>query len=115
MLRELRVRNLAIIDALEISFGDGLTVITGETGAGKSILVHALQLVLGGRASADLVRAGAERAEVEALFAVDPAVRERLTALDLDEPDEIVIRRTVSASGVSRATVGGRLATAAQL
>lgn len=117
MLSTLRVRNLAVVASLELALEPGLTVITGETGSGKSILVHALQLVLGARANPDLVRAGADRAEVEALFEVgdDPAVRSRLAALDLPEDDEIVIRRTVTPAGRSRATVNGRLATAAQL
>ena len=88
MLTALRIENLAIIERLEVCFESGLTVITGETGSGKSILIHALQLVLGARASPEIVRNGTERAEVEALFEVgdDPSVRERLQALDL--PDD---------------------------
>jgi DNA repair protein RecN (Recombination protein N) len=115
MLTELHVRNLAIIDALDVTFDRGLTVITGETGAGKSILVAALQLVLGGRASPEVVRAGAERAEVEALFAVSP---EQLARAGVDfeaAGGELVVRRTVHAGGRSRATIDGRLATATEL
>ncbi|MEZ4236765.1 MAG: AAA family ATPase [Myxococcota bacterium] len=117
MITALRVDNLAIIDRLEVGFESGLTVITGETGAGKSILIHALKLVLGARTSPEVERNGAERAEVEALFSVgdDPAFRERLAAADLPLDDEIVIRRSVTANGRSRATINGRLTTAAQL
>jgi DNA repair protein RecN (Recombination protein N) len=117
MLTALRVDNLAIIDRLEVGFESGLTVITGETGAGKSILIHALKLVLGGRASPEVVRNGADRAEVEALFSVgdDPAFRSRLREADLPDDDEIVIRRSVTANGRSRATINGRLTTATQL
>jgi DNA repair protein RecN (Recombination protein N) len=122
MLTCLRVRHLAIIDRLEIDLGEGLNVVTGETGAGKSILVAALQLVLGARARADMVRTGCEQAEVEALFELPatPAmgpVRQVLEAegLPLDEDDQLVLRRIVKANGRSRASVNGRLATLAQL
>lgn len=117
MLSLLRIRQLVLIDELELDLDPGFTVITGETGAGKSILVRALRLVLGARARADLVRTGAEAAVVEALFDVrdDPAARARLRAEGLDEDDEIVLRRVVHASGRSRAYVNGRVATAAQL
>jgi DNA repair protein RecN (Recombination protein N) len=117
MLSALRIRNVAIVESLDVAFEPGLTVVTGETGAGKSILVHALMLLMGARASADLVRAGAERAEVEALFDLrdDPALRDRLRALELPEDDEIVVRRTVAATGRTRATVNGALLTSTQL
>jgi DNA repair protein RecN (Recombination protein N) len=117
MLTVLRVRRLAVIDALDLELGPGLNVVTGETGAGKSILIGALKLVLGGRANADVVRAGAEEAEVEAIFDVSgsEALRARLRdLLDRDE-DELIIRRVVPVQGRSRAYVNGTLATAGQL
>jgi DNA repair protein RecN (Recombination protein N) len=119
MLRVLRVRHLAIIDALELELGPGLNVLTGETGAGKSILVDALQLVLGGRASADLVQDGAEEAVVEALFdlsALPEAARTAAEASGAAVPDgELVVRRVVRAGGGSRAYLNGALVTAGQL
>jgi DNA repair protein RecN (Recombination protein N) len=116
----LRIKNLAIIDELEIVLGPGLNVITGETGAGKSILVDALQLVLGAKARPELVRTGAASAEVEALFDLPeggPARRELEEAglLEVDGPAELVVRRVVRAGGRSRAYLNGRLAAAAQL
>lgn len=118
MLTVLRVRQLAIIDELEVVFGPGLNVLTGETGAGKSILVDALQLVLGGRARPEMVRTGAPQAEVEALFDVgdDPAAVARLAAAGLDASEgELLVRRVVTAQGRSRAYVNGSLATQSQL
>lgn len=118
MLDLLRVRSFAIIDELEIRFEPGFNVLTGETGAGKSILVDALHLALGGRAQADCVRTGAEEAEVEALFIPrDPAGSDaRLVALGLPAAGaELLVRRTVQREGRSRAFVNGQLATATQL
>jgi len=102
MLRYLSVRHLAVIEHVEVEVGPGLTVVTGETGAGKSILVEAIDLLLGGRASADLVRTGSVAAQVQAV---------------LERPDgsEAIIRREVSAAGRSRAFVDGTLVTTAQL
>jgi DNA repair protein RecN (Recombination protein N) len=113
MLSCLRIRDLAIIDELELELGAGLNVLTGETGAGKSILVSALELVLGGKSRGELVRTGAKAAEVEALFDVsgDAAVRQQLQALDIASEDELVVRRVLSSCGRSRAFVNGQLAT----
>lgn len=119
MLNCLRIRDLAIIDALEIELGPGLNVLTGETGAGKSILVSALELVLGGRGRPELVRSGAKCAEVEALFelgaGVTDAVQEQLRALDVPDGEELVVRRVLQACGRTRAFINGRLATQQQL
>src|SRR5205823_12628867 len=118
MLELLRVRAFAIIEELEVHFAPGFNVLTGETGAGKSILVEALHLMLGGRAQADSVRTGAEECEVQALFRPrDPAGCDaRLQSLGLPAAGgELVVRRTVQREGRSRAFVNGALATAAQL
>ena len=118
MLRALSIRDYVIVDRLDLELSAGFTALTGETGAGKSILVDALALALGGRADAGVIRAGAQRAEISADFDIDsiPAVREWLAAQDLDEGDgACLLRRTVDSGGRSRGFVNGRPATAAQL
>ena len=117
MLVELRVRNFVLIEHLELRLERGFNALTGETGAGKSIVIGALGLVLGGRAAPDLVRPGAVEAEVEALFDVSraPRARERVVLAGVDAGDEVVLRRVVQASGRSRAYLNGRLCTATQL
>jgi len=101
MLRFLRITHLAVIDAAEVEFGPGLNVLTGETGAGKSILVEAVGLLLGGRASADMVRTGEELAAIEAIFETNG--------------EELLVRREITPQGRSRAFVNGALATAGGL
>jgi DNA repair protein RecN (Recombination protein N) len=101
MLRFLSIRHLAIIDSVELDFDPGLNVLTGETGAGKSILVEAVGLLLGGRASPDLVRTGEETATIEAIFD--------------SGGEELLVRREVTAQGRSRAFINGSLATAGTL
>lgn len=110
MLAELRVRDLAVIADARLELGPGLNVLTGETGAGKSMLVDALALLLGERAAGDLVRAGAERAVVEGAFELDgrTAILETLEAVGVEaEGDHLVLKREVQASGRSRAWVNG--------
>jgi DNA repair protein RecN (Recombination protein N) len=109
VLSQVRVRNYAVIDEVELELGDGMTVLSGETGAGKSILVDALGLVLGDRADAGAVRHGADRAEIAVTFelAALPSVRDWLAEQDLDEGDECVLRRVISREGRSRAYVNG--------
>lgn len=116
MLIELLVRDFVLIDSLELRFGPGFNVLTGETGAGKSIVVGALGLVLGGRARPDFVREGQAEAEVQARFDISqsPGAKRRLQEAGL-ESDELVIRRVVQASGRSRAYLNGRLCTAGEL
>ncbi len=101
MLRFLRVTHLAVIDSVEVEFDAGLNVLTGETGAGKSILVEAVGLLLGGRASGDLVRTGEEMASIEAIFESGDT--------------EVLVRREITAQGRSRAFINGSLATAGGL
>lgn len=113
MLLALTIRDFAIIDALELELGMGLTVITGETGAGKSILINALGLVLGGRARTEIIRTGSESASVEALFDLreSPTVRARLADAGLEAGDELVVRRVVAVNGRHRVYLNGALAT----
>jgi DNA repair protein RecN (Recombination protein N) len=115
MLVELRIRDYAVVHDLTLQLGPGLNVLSGETGAGKSIIVGALSLLLGERASSDLVRAGADRASVEAVFDVEavPAVLERLEEFGLRLEDGLLIlRREVAAEGRNRAWVSGSPTTA---
>ena len=109
MLKLLRINNIAIISELELEFGSGLSLLTGETGAGKSILIDALGLLFGARASAELIRTGEERAVVEAVFESAGAARAvEAHGLPVDG-EEIVLRREVHSSGKGKATVNGAL------
>ena len=117
MLRALSIRHFVVVDTLDVEFGPGFTVLTGETGAGKSILLDALALLLGDRFETRQLRAGAERAELAATFAIDdaPQLAQWLEAQGLDAGGEILVRRTLDAQGRSRAWINGRPATLAQL
>jgi len=118
MLRALSIRDYVIVERLDLELSGGFTALTGETGAGKSILIDALLLALGGRADPAAARAGAQRAEVSADFEVGEAgpARAWLRSLDFEEDDgACLVRRTVDAGGRSRGFVNGRPATAAQL
>ena len=115
MLIELRIRDFAVIRDLSVELGPGLNTLTGETGAGKSILIGALSLLLGERASSDSVRAGAESAVVEAVFDLSgrPEILNRLPELGLPTEDEfLLLRREVQAEGRNRAWINGSPATA---
>src|SRR4030065_2821365 len=103
MLRELRIKNLAIIDDLKVGFEDGLNVLTGETGAGKSIIVDSLSLALGSRAQSDLIRSGEKEAVVQAYFAVERF--NELPDIGIDISDGLILRRSISATGKSRAYI----------
>jgi len=119
VLVQLAIRNVVLIERLVLELGPGFNVVTGETGAGKSMLVDALSLVLGGRARPELVRNGASEAEVEALFELAPGSRAaaKLEAAGIPGDRELVVRRVVpgKADARSRAYINGRLCTAAQL
>jgi DNA repair protein RecN (Recombination protein N) len=117
MLSLLRVSGFALIDEVELPLGPGLTVITGETGAGKSILVEALGLLRGGRGSTDLIRTGREDAQVEAVLELpaDWDIRRRLDADGREVGEGLVVRRVIARSGRGRIHLGGSLATATDL
>ncbi len=115
MLIELRIQDYAVIDDLSLDVAPGLNALSGETGAGKSIIVGALSLLLGGRASSDVVRVGASKASVEAVFDVsdEPVAREHLETMGLEAEDGLLIlRREVAAEGRNRAWINGAPATA---
>jgi len=117
MLISMQVRDFAIVDKISVEFEAGMTVLTGETGAGKSILVDALGLVLGERGNAQLVRSGAKRAEFSAEFDTSelPQVRSWLDEQSLDEENECLLRRVINADGRSRAFINGNAVTVQQL
>lgn len=117
MLRELQIRDLAVVEAVSLELAGGFTALTGETGAGKSILVDALALALGERADAAAIRTGAARLEVSAAFGVEAlsGARAWLAEHALDEGDECILRRVVSTDGRSRAWINGRSATVQSL
>src|SRR5260221_8026742 len=118
MLSHLSIRDFAIVDRLELEFRPGFTALTGETGAGKSILVDALSLALGDRAGSEQVRSGAERADVTAEFAVDslPPMGHWLREQALEgDANRLLLRRVVDANGRSRAFINGHAATVNQL
>src|SRR6476619_3766978 len=104
MLRFLRIEHLAVIDALQVEFEPGLNILTGETGAGKSMLVEAVGLLMGGRASADLIRTGETQATVQAIFVIPGT-----------SSGELIVRREITSQGRSRAFVNDTLVTAAAL
>jgi len=117
MLRHLTIRDFVIVDRLELEFSTGFGTLTGETGAGKSILIDALTLALGERADAGVIRSGCDKAEVAATFDISalPEVRAWLLANDFDADSELLLRRVVDAGGRSRAYINGSSATAQQL
>ncbi|GAC1525389.1 MAG: DNA repair protein RecN [Ramlibacter sp.] len=114
-LRRMTLRDFVIVRELELDLGDGFTVLTGETGAGKSILVDALQLALGARAEAGIVREGAMRTEIGAEFDAVGSLASWLDEAGFDNADTLLLRRTIDAQGKSRAWVNGSPATATQL
>jgi DNA repair protein RecN (Recombination protein N) len=117
MLTELNIRNFAIIDELQVAFDGGLNMISGETGAGKSIIIGAVGLLLGDRANADMIRSFEDAAVVEALFDIrgQDGLRAKIREMGFGEGDELVVRRVVSRSGKNRVYINGNLASLASL
>ena len=116
MLRTLSIRDFVIVDSLELDFSHGFSVLTGETGAGKSILIDALSLALGGRGDATALRENAARADISAEFASTPAIEDWLKANELStEDDAVLLRRVIDNTGRSRAFINGVAATVSQL
>src|SRR3954462_4802512 len=116
MLRTLTIRDFVIVDTIELEFSSGFSVLTGETGAGKSILIDALQLALGGRGEASMVREGAAKADITADFALTPEARAWLEEHELAADDGgALLRRVIDNAGRSKAYINGIAATAAQL
>ena len=115
MLRRLSLRDVVIVSRLEVELGPGFSVLTGETGAGKSILIDALQLALGGRGDAGMVREGCARAEVTAEFDAPPGLQPWLDEAGFDGSDTLLLRRSLDAQGKSRAWINGSPVTVGQL
>lgn len=113
MLTDLTIKNVAIINTLQIAFKPGLTVLTGETGAGKSIIIDAVGLIMGGRASAELIRSGEEEAVVEAMFDIsdEPEIRQLLIDSGLECENDLLIKRSISRSGKNRIFINGGMTT----
>src|SRR4051812_16167296 len=120
MLLELRIESLLVIERAELRFGDGLNAITGETGAGKTVLAHSLDLLMGGRARPQIVRPGADEAYVEGVFAIPPGLLDDPELAEIaerlpDDAEDLVLARRVGTSGRTSAFIQGRSATAADL
>ncbi len=109
MLKELKIKNLAIIDNLSVRFDKGLNILSGETGAGKSIIVDALGLALGNRAQSDLIKSGEKEASVQAYF--EPDDYSSFPDIGIDLSDGLVLRRTISSGGKSRAYINDTMVT----
>jgi len=109
LLRELHIENFALIQDLTVMFGDGLNILTGETGAGKSIIIDALNQVLGDRASAEMVRTGDTKAVISAVLEVNEQAAQRLRELGLgDQEDTVILQREIYNTGKSQARINGR-------
>ena len=117
MLQSLSIRNLAVVESLDFNADGGLNIITGETGAGKSILLQGLNLLLGQRADVGLIRSGKDRAEVTAIFEINQNIplRDYLSCESLDEGDDCILRRVITSDGKSKAFINGRAVTLSSL
>ncbi len=108
MLKELRIRNFAIIDNLTIDFTEGLNLLTGETGSGKSIIIEALEMVLGGRASREMIRSGQDKAVIEAMFFVDENLQKQLYEMGYEQSDVLILTKEISDGYPSVSRINGR-------
>jgi DNA repair protein RecN (Recombination protein N) len=117
MLNELSIKNFAIIDELHVCFGEGLNVISGETGAGKSIIIGAVSLLLGDRATSDMIRTQADSASVEAIFDIagNKPLQDKIAAMGFSAGDELLVRRVISHAGKNKAFINGQMATLVNL
>jgi len=117
MLNELSIKNFAIIDELHVCFGEGLNVISGETGAGKSIIIGAVSLLLGDRATSDMIRTQADSASVEAIFDIagNKPLQNKIAAMGFSAGDELLVRRVISHAGKNKAFINGQMATLVNL
>ncbi len=117
MLNDLSIKNFAIIDELHVSFNNGLNIISGETGAGKSIIIGAVNLLLGDRATSEMIRTKADAATVEALFDIkqNKALKEKISQMGFDAGNDLVIRRVISRTGKNKVLINGQMATLANL
>ena len=116
LLQELSIKNLGVIDSAEVSFGNGLTVITGETGAGKTMVLTALNLILGAKSDSDLIRHGEERLQVAGIFDLTDEISKRIDDLGgVVEDEQVIINRSLTSQGRSKITIGGAPSTTAQV
>ncbi len=112
MLEQLSIKNIAVIDSLDVSFRSGMTVLTGETGAGKSIIIDSINMILGSRASKELIRHGKDRADVQAIFSMNDEIRDYLNENDIDtDDDSVIISRRITKDGKSTARINGTVVT----
>ncbi|MGB4141651.1 MAG: AAA family ATPase, partial [Limnochordia bacterium] len=115
MLKELQIRDFALIEQVHLSFYEGFSVLTGETGAGKSIIIDALSVLLGARASLEMIRTGCERAVVEGVFSIPQPVCPLLAEWGIGIDSELIITREIHRSGRNRCWLNGSLVTVNQL
>jgi DNA repair protein RecN (Recombination protein N) len=116
LLQELSIKNLGVIDSAEVSFSNGLTVITGETGAGKTMVLTALNLILGAKSDSDLIRHGEERLQVAGIFDLTDEISKRIDDLGgVVEDEQVIINRSFTSQGRSKITIGGAPSTTAQV
>lgn len=117
MLLEISIKNFAIIEEISLNFENGMTVLTGETGAGKSIIIDAMNMLLGARASTEVIRHGADKAEIEGFFSVDanPHLAAVLAESGISMEEELILRRDIFANGRSVSRINGQMVTVSTL